>query len=82
MTRVKRGYVARKRRRFIFTLTLGFRGTHSKLFRTINQQGMRALASFHQDRSRRKRVFHCLWIVRINAAVQGSGILQFRSTWF
>ncbi|CAM6042355.1 unnamed protein product [Sphagnum compactum] len=74
MTRVKRGYVARKRRRFIFTLTSRFWGAHSKLFRTANQQGMRALASSHQDRSRRKRDFRRLWIARINAAAQGSGI--------
>ena len=55
MTRVKRGYVARKRRKNIFTLTAGFQGAHSKLFRTANQQGMRALASSYRDRNKRKR---------------------------
>ena len=55
MTRVKRGYVARKRRKNIFTLTAGFRGAHSKLFRTANQQGVRALASSYRDRNKRKR---------------------------
>jgi large subunit ribosomal protein L20 len=35
---------------------------------------MRALASSHRDRSRRKRDFRRLWIARINAAAQGSGI--------
>nr|prf ribosomal protein L20 [Marchantia polymorpha] len=55
MTRVKRGYVARKRRKNILTLTSGFQGTHSKLFRTANQQGMQALASSHRDRGKRKR---------------------------
>jgi large subunit ribosomal protein L20 len=35
---------------------------------------MRALASSHRDRSRRKRDFRRLWIARINAVAQGSGI--------
>nr|AND48144.1 ribosomal protein L20 [Flatbergium novo-caledoniae] len=74
MTRVKRGYVARKRRRILLTLTSGFRGAHSKLFRTANQQGIRALASSHRDRSRQKRDFRRLWIVRINAAARVGGI--------
>ena len=74
MTRVKRGYVARKRRKNIFTLTSGFQGAHSKLFRTANQQGMRALASSYRDRSKRKRDLRRLWITRINAAARKNGI--------
>jgi large subunit ribosomal protein L20 len=74
MTRVKRGYVARKRRKNIFTLTSGFQGAHSKLFRTANQQGMRALASSYRDRNKRKRDLRRLWITRINAAARTNGI--------
>jgi large subunit ribosomal protein L20 len=74
MTRVKRGYVARKRRKNILTLTSGSRGTHSKLFRTANQQGMRALASSHRDRGRKKRDLRRLWITRLNAAARDNGI--------
>lgn len=74
MTRVKRGYVARRRRKTILMLTSGFRGAHSKLFRTANQQGMRALVSSHRDRYEKKRDFRRLWIVRINAAIRHSGI--------
>lgn len=74
MTRVKRGYVARKRRKNILTLTSGSRGTHSKLFRTANQQGMRALASSHRDRGRKKRNLRRLWIIRLNAAARDNGI--------
>lgn len=33
MVRVKRGNVAKKRRKKILKLAKGFRGTHSKLFR-------------------------------------------------
>jgi ribosomal protein L20 len=43
MTRVKRGNVARKRRKKILKLAKGFRGSHSRLFRTANQQVMKAL---------------------------------------
>nr|YP_009642823.1 ribosomal protein L20 [Reboulia hemisphaerica]QCP68466.1 ribosomal protein L20 [Reboulia hemisphaerica] len=74
MTRVKRGYIARKRRKNILTLTSGFQGTHSKLFRTANQQGMRALASSHRDRGKRKRNLRRLWITRVNAAARDNGI--------
>lgn len=74
MTRVKRGYAARKRRKNILTLTSGSRGTHPKLFRTANQQGMRALASSHRDRGERKRKFRRLWITRVNAAARDNGI--------
>src|SRR6476646_10305884 len=74
MTRVKRGYVARKRRKNIFTLTSGFQGAHSKLFRTANQQGLRALASSYRDRNKRKRDLRRLWITRINAASRNNGI--------
>nr|YP_009668250.1 ribosomal protein L20 [Bazzania praerupta]QCW59025.1 ribosomal protein L20 [Bazzania praerupta] len=74
MTRVKRGCVARKRRKDILTLTSGSRGSHSKLFRTANQQGMRALAFSHRDRGEKKRNLRRLWIIRLNAAARDSGI--------
>nr|AXX76489.1 ribosomal protein L20 [Dipteris conjugata] len=74
MTRVKRGSVARKRRKSIPEITSGFRGAHSKLFRTANQQEMKALASAYRDRSNRKREICRLRIARINAAARGNGI--------
>lgn len=70
MTRVKRGNVARKRRNKILKLAKGFRGSHSTLFRTANQQVMKALRSAYRDRKRRKRDFRRLWITRINAAAR------------
>ncbi|MDB9314142.1 50S ribosomal protein L20 [Spirulina sp. CS-785/01] len=74
MARVKRGNVARKRRKKILKLAKGFRGSHSKLFRTANQQVMKALRSAYRDRRKRKRDFRRLWIVRINAAARQHGI--------
>lgn len=74
MTRVKRGNVARKRRKKILKLAKGFRGSHSTLFRTANQQVMKALRNAYRDRRKRKRDFRRLWITRINAAARLQGI--------
>jgi large subunit ribosomal protein L20 len=74
MTRVKRGNVARKHRKKILKLAKGFRGSHSKLYRTANQQVMKALRNSYRDRRKRKRDFRSLWIARINAAARQQGI--------
>ena len=74
MARVKRGNVARKRRKKILKLAKGFRGSHSKLFRTANQQVMKALRNAYRDRRKKKRDFRRLWITRINAAARMQGI--------
>ncbi|MEB3308619.1 MAG: 50S ribosomal protein L20 [Snowella sp.] len=74
MTRVKRGNVARKRRKKILKLAKGFRGSHSKLFRTANQQVMKALRNSYRDRRKRKRDFRRLWITRVNAAARAEGL--------
>nr|YP_010831577.1 ribosomal protein L20 [Caragana pruinosa]YP_010831957.1 ribosomal protein L20 [Caragana bongardiana]YP_010945961.1 ribosomal protein L20 [Caragana spinosa]WFG50102.1 ribosomal protein L20 [Caragana pruinosa]WFG51014.1 ribosomal protein L20 [Caragana bongardiana]WGN99179.1 ribosomal protein L20 [Caragana spinosa] len=69
MTRIKRGYIARKRRTKFRLFTSSFRGAHSKLTRTISQQKIKALVSAHRDRDRKKRDFRSLWISRINAII-------------
>jgi large subunit ribosomal protein L20 len=68
MVRVKRGNVARKRRNKILNRAKGFRGSHSILFRTANQQVMKALLYGYTGRKQKKREFRKLWITRINAA--------------
>jgi large subunit ribosomal protein L20 len=74
MTRVKRGYVARRRRNRILECAAGFKRAHSRLFRPAKQQVMKALVSSKRDRNRRKRDFRRLWISRINAAVRQEGL--------
>lgn len=74
MTRVKRGNVARKRRKKILKLAKGYRGSHSRLFRIANQQVMKALRNAYRDRRKRKRDFRRLWIARINAATRQHGV--------
>ena len=73
MARVKRGNVARKRRKKILKLAKGFVGSHSKLFRTANQQVMKAMRYAYRDRRNRKRDFRRLWIALINAAARQNG---------
>ena len=66
MVRIKRGNVARKRRKKISQLAKGYRGAHSRLFRVANQQVMKALRYSYVGRKQKKRVFRRLWITRIN----------------
>lgn len=74
MTRVKRGYGARKYRIKILKIASGFKGAHSKLFRTANQQVLRALTFSYRDRNNRKRDLRRLWITRINATARKNGM--------
>lgn len=74
MVRVKRGNVARKRRKKILTIASGYRGAHSILFRVANQQVMKALRYSYVGRKQKKRTFRRIWISRINAASRLNGI--------
>jgi large subunit ribosomal protein L20 len=74
MVRVKRGNVARNRRNKILKLAKGFKGSHSRLFRTSNGQVMKALVYSYVGRKRRKRDFKRLWLCRVNAASRIHGI--------
>ena len=74
MTRVKRGFVARKRRKRVLKLAKGFRGSHSVLFRTAQQRTMRALSLSYTDGRQFKRVMRRLWIRRLNSALRNIGI--------
>nr|YP_009650932.1 ribosomal protein L20 [Hydnocarpus hainanensis]QCY72370.1 ribosomal protein L20 [Hydnocarpus hainanensis] len=70
MTRISRGYIARRRRTKIRLFASSFRGAHSRLTRTIIQQKIRALVSAHRDRDRQKRDLRHLWVTRINAVIR------------
>jgi large subunit ribosomal protein L20 len=67
MVRIKRGNVARQRRRKVLNLAKGFRGSHSRLFRTSNAQVMKSLKYSYSGRKQKKREFRKLWILRVNA---------------
>jgi large subunit ribosomal protein L20 len=74
MVRVKRGNVARNRRKKILSLASGYRGAHSVLFRIANQQVMKALKYSYIDRKQKKRDFRKIWINRINAASRSNNM--------
>ncbi len=74
MVRVKRGKVARERRKKILKFAKGFKGAHSRLFRTANGQVMKALVYSYVGRKRRKQDFKKLWICRVNAAARREGL--------
>ena len=78
MVRVKRGNVARKRRKKVLQLAKGYRGAHSRLFRVANQQVMKALRYSYVGRKQKKRMFRKIWITRINAASRVNGITYSR----
>jgi large subunit ribosomal protein L20 len=78
MVRVKRGNVARKRRKKVLKIAKGYVGSHSKLFRAANQQVMKALKYAYRHRRERKREFRRLWITRINAAARTEGLAYSR----
>ena len=68
--RIKRGFKARRRRQKVLKLAKGYRGGHSKLFRTAADTVDRALNYAYRDRKQRKRQFRRLWVARINAAAR------------
>jgi large subunit ribosomal protein L20 len=74
MPRVKRGFKARQRRNKVLKAAKGFRGGHSKLFKTAFITLSRARMFAYRDRRTRKRDFRNLWITRINAAARQNGL--------
>lgn len=74
MSRAKRGFKARRRRKKILSLASGYRGTRSRLYRTAIHVVRRGLVFAYRDRRVKKREFRRLWISRINAASRLNGL--------
>lgn len=70
MPRAKRGFKTRRRHNRVLKQAKGYRGSHSRLFRSAVEAVDRALCYAYRDRKQRKRAFRRLWIVRINAAAR------------
>ena len=70
MPRAKRGFKTRRRHNRVLKQAKGYRGSHSRLFRSAAEAVDRALCYAYRDRKQRKRAFRRLWIVRINAATR------------
>ena len=74
MTRVKRGNVARNRRKKILKRCSGFRAALSKLYRPAHQAYIHAMSYKYRDRRNRKREFRRLWISRISSALSNFNV--------
>ena len=74
MTRVKRSYVARRRRKKILKLARGYYGDRSKTYTAAKISVFRALQHAYHGRKRKKRDFRRLWIMRINALSRECGM--------
>ena len=72
--RVKRGFKARRRRNKVLKAAKGYRGSHSKLYRSAAVAVDRARQYAYRDRRNKKRDFRKLWIIRINAAARENGM--------
>ena len=73
MSRVTRGFKARRRRNKVLKLAKGYRGGKSRLYRTATEAVDRALCYSYRDRRTKKRDFRRLWITRISAAAKMNG---------
>ena len=74
MSRVKRGFKARRRRKNTLSLAKGYRGSRKNRFRTAIHVVRRALCFAYRDRRNKKRTFRNLWVIRINAAARAAGV--------
>lgn len=74
MSRAKRGFKARQRRKKVLDQAKGYRGSRSTRFKTAAHVVKRALSFAYRDRKVKKREFRALWITRINAAARANGL--------
>jgi large subunit ribosomal protein L20 len=70
---VKRGFVARRRRKKVLSLAKGAIGSNSQLFRIAQQHSIKSLLYRYRGRRERKRYFRLRWIVRLNARIRVYG---------
>lgn len=74
MPRVKRGVTTHRRHKKILKLAKGFRGKRKNVFKLAKNAVMKAGMNAYRDRRLKKRSFHQLWILRINAACRENGM--------
>jgi large subunit ribosomal protein L20 len=70
MRRVTRGLVAQRRRKKVLSLSIGVKGSNSRLYRVGQQKLMQSMSFSYADRKKRIPEHRCLWLIRINAGVR------------
>lgn len=74
MSRVKGGLTTRRRKKKVFRRAKGYRLGKKNLYRHAVEQVEKGLQYAYRDRKTKKRRFHSLWIIKINAAARLHGI--------
>lgn len=74
MPRAKRGNKRLQKRKDLQKLASGYRGTKSKLYRSMRESVQRALKFAYVGRKLKKRDYRSLWIIRIGAATRLNGM--------
>ncbi len=74
MTRVKRGTIARARRKTVFKFTKGFRHGRKSKYVFAKEAMLHAGTHAFRDRKTKKRNMRALWQIQINAAARQEGL--------
>lgn len=74
MVRVKSSVTTQKRKKRVLKDAKGQFGHRSRRYRQAKRSVIKGLAYQYRDRKVKKREFKRLWIIRINAACQETGI--------
>lgn len=78
MVRIRGSVTAQKRKKRVLKKAKGQFGHRSTRYRQAKRSVMKGLTYAYRDRKVRKREFKRLWIIRINAACQESGVTYSR----
>jgi large subunit ribosomal protein L20 len=78
MVRVRSATTAQKRKKRVLKKAKGQFGHRSKRYRQAKRSVIKGLTYAYRDRKVKKREFKRLWIIRISAACQGSGVTYSR----
>lgn len=70
MTRIKRGTIANKRRKYVLKRAKGFMNRRSTHFRQASEALIKAESYAYRDRRNKKRDMRSLWLVRLGAALR------------
>ncbi|MGQ9576410.1 MAG: 50S ribosomal protein L20 [Thermoguttaceae bacterium] len=72
--RTTRGAARKRAVKRVLRRAKGYRGGRRRLYRTAKETLIRSGVYAYRDRRLRRRDFHHLWIIRINAAVRQFGL--------
>lgn len=74
MTRIKRGILTQKKHKKLRKAVTGFRTSRKHSIKLARQAYLKAGVYAYRDRKVKKHDFRSLWIIRINAALQATGL--------